>query len=589
MAPGYQALNFEPPEPGSYSLPIIKAAPDGSVTTHQGESTSISRLLENRVGILSFIYTSCDDVNGCPLASFVLSKIDKRIQKDANLRNSVRLLSLSFDQETDTTETLAAYAKGFTTPDSSWAFLRATSKQELSSILKDYDQSIVIEPDGSTISHILRVYLIDLQGNIRNVYSVSFLHADTIVSDIETVLQQTNTKAEVGLPGHPVAPENVAEFGDYPTQSTALKYNNNNGIDLAIFNQKPQLGLPPVAADSDVKDVRKVNLGKKLFFDRRLSHNDTISCAMCHIPEQGFTSNELSTAVGIEGRTVRRNSPTLLNVGYLNQLFHDSRESKLEHQVWSPLLAHNEMANPSIGIVLEKLTAIEEYRAAFEELYTDGLSMYTLGAAIAAYEQSLNAGDSPVDQLLYGQKNTSDDPQLQEGLELFRGKAGCSSCHTIGQDSALFTDQKLHNTGIGYLRSMGGNNIFKDVLVAPGQSLEVHQDDVGPNELDELNDLGRYEITEVPADRWKYRTPSLRNVALTSPYMHNGSLAKLRDVVEFYNAGGIENPELDPLITPLGLSDLDITNLVYFLEQLTSPHVELLVKDARSTPIGERQ
>lgn len=573
--------------PGTYQLPVIKAASDGEVVTHVGEQTSLHDLLDDRIGILSYIYTSCDDVNGCPLASFVLSKIDRRVQQEPDLKEAVRLLSISFDYDTDTPEVLREYAKSFATPDSKWRFARAASKDGLGRLLKAYDQSVVVDPDGATLSHILRVFLIDAQQNIRNVYSVSFLHADTLISDIRTIL--TEAKAE-RMSVRKVAPSNNGGEKPPPSQasSSALRYHDHSEIDLHEFSNRAQLGLPPLQAAPSAKEIA---LGKRLFFDRRLSHNDTISCAMCHIPEQGFTSNELSTAVGIEGRTVRRNSPTLLNVGYMQKLFHDGRESTLVQQVWSPLLAFNEMANPSIGHLLNKIGQTADYRQAFAAAYPDeNISMRTVGAALAAYQQSLRTAASPVDELLFGDATKVTERQrLERGLDLFKTKGRCASCHTIEKNHALFTDHMMHNTGIGYARSMGEEQIFREVLVAPGQTLEVHKDDVGPNELDSFNDLGLYEITENPNDRWKYRTPSLRNVALTRPYMHDGSLKTLAEVVKFYNLGGVKNPELDPLIQPLELSEEEQDLLVFFLENLTSPHVATLVEDARSTPIGERR
>lgn len=586
LAPGYQALNFDAPAVGSYALPIIKSAGDGSVITHSGEATSIYEMLDNRLGIVSFIYTSCNDVNGCPLASFVLSKIDKRIQDNPLLRGRVQLLSISFDYQMDTIERLGNYAKGFANQTSEWKFLRATSAPELDALLRRYDQSIVVEPDGSTISHILRVFLVDAAKNIRNVYSVSFLHADTLINDLLTLLGEFEEQTPAPIPSP--ADLEKGEYGNYPVASQALTYGSSKKMDLHVFSAKQQLGLPKYLEQNDEGRKLKIELGKRLFFDRRLSLNDTISCAMCHIPEQGFTSNELATAIGIEGRTVRRNTPTILNIAFMQRLFHDAREYSLENQVWSPLLATNEMANPSIGFVLEKLTSIEEYNQLFTDAFPrHGLTMQSLGEAIAAYEKSLKAADSKVDELLFGTLEKPDN-QLSLGLKLFTGKAGCASCHTISAQDALFTDQQLHNTGIGYLRSMGEEKIFQNVLIAPGQTIEVHKDDIGPSALDKLNDLGRYEITEDPADRWKYRTPTLRNVALTAPYMHNGSLASLRDVIDFYDRGGIPNPELDPLIKPLGLSTDEKNLLIYFLNNLTSPHAKSLIEDARATPIGER-
>jgi len=160
----------------------------------------------------------------------------------------------------------------------------------------------------------------------------------------------------------------------------------------------PANGLPNKQPYSSEKSLAELEeLGRQLFFDRKLSHNGTLSCGMCHIPQQGFTSNQLATAVGIEGRTVKRNTPTLLNVSYLSSLFHDSRESKLEQQIWSPLLAHNEMGNPSIDFVVKSIEANLNYKIAFRKIYEEGITMRTIGEALAAYQHTLVVGSSRVD------------------------------------------------------------------------------------------------------------------------------------------------------------------------------------------------
>ena len=154
------------------------------------------------------------------------------------------------------------------------------------------------------------------------------------------------------------------ESTEYKTRSVAVDSRGDRGrpADLLAIFENPPLGLPavPVPADNPVT-AAKVQLGRKLFFDRRLSLNDTMSCAMCHVPEQGFANNELALAVGLEGRTVRRNAPTIYNVAYAERLFHDARETRLEQQAWIPLLAYNEMANPSIGTVINKLRGMSDY------------------------------------------------------------------------------------------------------------------------------------------------------------------------------------------------------------------------------------
>jgi cytochrome c peroxidase len=309
---------------------------------------------------------------------------------------------------------------------------------------------------------------------------------------------------------------------------------------------------------------------------------------MCHIPEQGFTNNELATAVGIEGRTVRRNAPSVYNVAYPERLFHDGRETRLEHQVWAPLLAHNEMGNPSIGSVLERIAGLRDYDGLFEAAFRErGLALETLGMALASYQRTLVSGDSPFDRWHYGGDPSAVSESARRGFGLFTGKAACSVCHPLGADHALFSDGAFHNTGVGYATSMGATSRVQRVQVAPGRYLEVDRAIVDRVSETPPSDLGLYEITQDPADRWRYRTPTLRNVALTAPYMHDGSLATLRDVVAFYDRGGVPNEVLDPLIRPLGLGAAEIDDLVAFLESLTGSDVDTLVADAFAAPVGE--
>ncbi len=441
-----------------------------------------------------------------------------------------------------------------------------------------------------------RVFLIDQHKQIRNTYTVSVLHPDTVVADIETLLKETGETAKKPTQPSDVTKANLLRPGDdksgyeskqYQTHSVALAQRKGKPADLLKLAQNPPLGLPKVPTPKDNPLSReKIELGRKLFFDRRLSLNNTFSCAMCHIPEQGYTSQEQATAVGVEGRTVRRNSPTLYNVAYAERLFHDGRESTLENQVWGPFLAHNEMANPSIGFVTDKLKALSDYRGLFEKAFHRGPSMETVGQAIASYERTLISANSPFDRWHYGKQPGVLSEQAKNGLELFSGKAGCSRCHVINDRQALFTDNQLHNTGLGYRESMKKQPAKQPVQVAPGISFDMDATTIGTVGEEKQNDLGLYEITQNPADRWKYKTPSLRNIALTAPYMHNGVLANLKDVLEFYNKGGEPNENLDPLIKPLGLSEAEINALVEFLQALTGDNIETLVLDAYAAPVG---
>ena len=354
------------------------------------------------------------------------------------------------------------------------------------------------------------------------------------------------------------------------------------GPDNTPVSLAPPFGLPtvPLPPDNPLTQAR-IELGRTLFMDRRLSHNNTLSCAMCHVPEQGFTSNELGTAIGFEGQSIRRNSPTVYNVAYVEQLFHDGREFSLENQAWGPLLAGNEMANPSIGYVIEKIKVLPEYAGRFEKAFEGrGPDVLTVGQALAAYQRTLVSANSRFDRWHYGKEQNALTTEEQAGFHLFKGKAGCSACHVVGEQHALLADNRFHNTGIGYAHSMGLPKTHR-VQLAPGKFVEVEDKALDSFERP-LPDVGRYEVTLDPADSWAYRTPGLRNVALTGPYMHDGSIATLEDVVEFYDRGGIDNPQKDPLVKPLGLSPTEKQSLTAFLRSLTGDNVQKLAAEARA-------
>ena len=200
LAPGYADLEYVPPEPGTYSLPPLGPAGDGPVLDSGGKPARVHDFLGDKIVVLSFIYTRCNDVNGCPLASHVLRGVQNRLLETQDLRESVRLVSLSFDPGHDTPEVLADYSGYFRKPDYDWRFLTCGSQDDLDPILDQFDQWVIRDYDTQgnylgTISHVLRVYLIDRAKRIRNIYSVSFLHADTLLNDIRTL------EMEAGQPG----------------------------------------------------------------------------------------------------------------------------------------------------------------------------------------------------------------------------------------------------------------------------------------------------------------------------------------------------------------------------------------------------
>jgi len=361
------------------------------------------------------------------------------------------------------------------------------------------------------------------------------------------------------------------------------------GAKMNLIKDNERLGLPEMLHPADNQPTNdKVELGRKLFMDRRLSHNNTFSCAMCHVPEQGFAVNEIATAIGIEGRTNRRNAPTLLNVGFYKNFFHDGREFSLEDQVIGPLVTHNEMGNPSVGYVVNKIHTLSDYDGLFEKAFDgNGANLQRLNQAIAVYQRSLQSGNSKFDRWYYGKESSALNANEVNGFKIFTGKAKCVTCHTFEQKSALFTDQKFHNLGVGWkrLNKVSDKNTIT-ITVAPGETYEVDADHINKSAEAIQNDVGRFEVTEDPADRWLYRTPTLRNVAITGPYMHDGSLFTLEEVVDFYNKGGEENPLKDPLINPLGLVEQEKKDLVSFLKALTGSNVKRLAREARSAYTG---
>jgi cytochrome c peroxidase len=337
-------------------------------------------------------------------------------------------------------------------------------------------------------------------------------------------------------------------------------------------------GLPPLPAGPPPQPAL-IALGRQLFFDRRLSFNGTMSCAMCHVPEEGFTSHASRTALGMEGKSLRRNAPTLLNVAWQARLFHDGRESSLASQAWLPLLHADEMANPSVGHVLKRIRGLADYRGKFERAFRGvGPSMQTVAAAIVAFEVSLVAANSRFDRWRFGGDGTALSAEEQLGLRIFSGKGRCVVCHLVGERHALLADGQFHVTGAG-LPAAAPRSVV--VPLAPGVQTVVSAASLADYSPAVPPDLGRFEITLNPVDRLAFRTPSLRNVAQTAPYMHDGSLATLHEVVDFYDRGGGDTPSKSSALTPLGLSAAEKQALVAFLRSLDAENLSELVLSNR--------
>jgi cytochrome c peroxidase len=329
---------------------------------------------------------------------------------------------------------------------------------------------------------------------------------------------------------------------------------------LAIGEWSPWLGLPPVSDVAEPGDLTKqVELGRRLFLEPHLAEDGVISCSTCHIPEHGFTLNTLPTSSGRGGIIQRRNAPSLLNVSLAKSLFRDGRMHSLEEQIWGPLLNVEEQWNPTIEDVVARLKARPEYDKAFRSAFSgQRVSKQLIGASLAAYERSLVAAGSPFDQWYYGKNEAALTPDARAGFEIFRA-GGCSHCHSVESDHATFTDDSYRNTGVEWARVNGKIGVEKGVP-----------------------DVGRFEVTGREVDRHAFRVPTLRNVALTFPYMHDGSLASLREVVDFYDGGNGDDPQRDSHLRKLNLSKQQKQQLIAFLESLTSANAEALAKQART-------
>ncbi len=298
------------------------------------------------------------------------------------------------------------------------------------------------------------------------------------------------------------------------------------------------LGLPdvPVPQDNPLT-TEKVSLGRQLFFDNRLSEDGSTSCATCHRPERGF-GDGLSVSQGVHGRKGRRNTPTLVNVAFQIYQFWDGRSISLEDQALAPLQNRVEMGS-SVDRVLRRLNTIPEYREEFQRVFKGRVTRIHLARALASYERTILSGNSAYDQFAAGSRSSLSS-LAQEGLQLFEGKAHCQLCHA----GYNLSDGLFHNLGVGW----------------DGATFA---------------DLARFSVSGITRDRGAFKTPTLRQVAETAPYMHDGSLANLEEVVEFYSQGGRRNPYLDVLIQPLKLNSSEKAALVEFLKSLTNPDLRM--------------
>lgn len=312
----------------------------------------------------------------------------------------------------------------------------------------------------------------------------------------------------------------------------------------------------------------KVALGKRLFFDPRLSEDNTVSCATCHAPAKGFT-DQLPTSMGIGAKRGHRNAPTILNSTFNSLQFWDGREPTLEDQARRPILNPIEMGMKSPEEVTARIAAIPEYQEQFKSVFGRMPNFDNAARAIAAYERTQVVFDTPFDRFMAGDKSAISE-QAKRGWAIFNGKGRCMSCHGWNPTQPLFTDNRFHNVGVSAHKADFVPLARKALaLLAKGGG--------GAEQIDELaiqtdmGELGRFLVTKEPHDIGAFRTMGLRNLLVTEPYFHDGSQATLWDTIDHYNKGGEQNPFLDGGIVPLGLTESEIDDLVAFLATLTSP------------------
>ena len=337
-----------------------------------------------------------------------------------------------------------------------------------------------------------------------------------------------------------------------------------------------QTGVPAEATRAAIPPdnpltSEKIELGQKLFFDGRLSADDTVACSTCHDPARAFTDGS-PVSVGIKGRIGQRNAPTILNALYNRTQFWDGRARTLEDQAVLPIVNPAEMGQPTLDAAVARIAAIKEYRKAFARVFGRPLNGLDLARAIASYERTQIAYDSPFDHFVAGEQGAI-DTAAKRGWALFNGRGRCNKCHALSQDKldvTNFTDNGFHNIGVMLVpHDVVAMARQAEQSINAGDMAAVDRAAIQTN----LSVLGRFLVTRRDSDIGAFKTPNLRNLLMTAPYFHDGSHATLWDVLDHYNKGGrLGDPNLDPDMKPLALTERDIDDVVSFLASLTSPN-----------------
>jgi cytochrome c peroxidase len=316
--------------------------------------------------------------------------------------------------------------------------------------------------------------------------------------------------------------------------------------------------------DNPITDA-KAKLGDMIFDEKRVSADNSVACNTCHSPRNGFTTHT-PTSRGAGDRIGKRNAPSILNAMFYKSMFWDGRATSLEEQSTLPILNPVEMGQKDPKDVVAKLAAIPEFVEAFQKVFGRPPNWEDIGKALGAFERTRLSTEAPFDRFLHGDEKALSASQ-QRGWTLFTGKARCGSCHTYDPALPLFGDNSFHNTGVA-----AGKQEFNQLAKRATESAAAaNKAEVDTLALEtDYSDLGRFLVTRKREDIGAFKTPFLRDVLLTGPYMHDGSLETLWDVIEFFSKGGERNPFLDAEMKPLGLTASEVDDLVNFLGALTS-------------------
>lgn len=339
-------------------------------------------------------------------------------------------------------------------------------------------------------------------------------------------------------------------------------------VDLSL----PAEVLPPIVPPDNPLTAAKVELGKKLYFERRLSVDGTVSCATCHDPRHGFAEPR-PVSIGVGGKAGVRNAPTAFDAAFVATQFWDGRAATLEEQAKGPITNPVEMAFPDAAAAEASIAGVAEYGPLFQKSFGDPkVTLDRIVQAIASFERTLVDVEAPIDRFVAGEATAISD-SAKRGWALFNGKARCNTCHGHVAAYPLFTDDLFHNIGVA-----AKDVNFKELagkLASHPEDLQTLSHEPG------INQLGRFIVTKEYKDIGAFKTPHLRNVALTAPYMHDGSEATLEAVIEFYDKGGNPNPWLDGGMRPLGLTPEERADLVELMKTFTSDDMK------RFAPLAE--